>query len=205
MRVLGIDEAGRGCVFGPMVVASFFVEDVSEEVLRAAGADDSKAISAKKRMLVRGQLEKLGRADVQRIEPSQIDEGNLNQLEERVIVELVDRWKPDVVYVDALGHPSTIPSLVERMRRGRAQRWIMEPKADSTYAVVGAASIFAKTTRDSLLEGLKAEFGDLGSGYPSDPRTREWILAWARSAKPWPSFVRTRWGTIRALAQTAVL
>ena len=54
-----------------------------------------------------------------------------------------------------------------------------------------AASIFAKTTRDQQLDDLRDAFGALGSGYPSDPVTRQWLLEWARSQKPWPAFVRT--------------
>jgi ribonuclease HII len=212
MRVLGIDEAGRGCVLGPLVVAGYVIDGVHDDVLRAAGAADSKTLSPKRRDEARERLAPLGTADVRRIPATAIDEGNLNVLEERVIVELVALWRPDLVICDALGHPRTLPAVIARLRRDVAlvtpdvagQRWLMEPRADGTHAVVGAASIFAKTTRDAALDALRAEWGQFGSGYPSDPETRAWLATWSATGKPWPDFVRTRWGTIRAIAQQGI-
>jgi len=113
------------------------------------------------------------------------------------------------VWIDALGHPRTIPATVARIvaRAGFSPPGgvVCEPKADGTYPVVGAASIFAKTTRDERLEALKAAWGDFGSGYPSDPATKAWLAAHAKTGKPWPDFVRTRWETITAFGQTSML
>lgn len=208
MKVLGIDEAGRGCVLGDLVVAGFFVASLDDDALRAAGAADSKRLSPKRRRAARASLGALGQADVRCIPPSAIDQGNLNALEEEAIVALIERWQPDRVYIDALGHPSTLPATMARLRAavGRPDlELVIEPKADHTYPVVGAASIFAKTHRDEALEALEAEHGPLGSGYPSDPKTRGWLAAWADGRAPWPPFVRTRWGTVRDLAQARLL
>ena len=209
MRVLGIDEAGRGCVLGPLVVAGFLTEDMEEARLRDAGAGDSKAMSAKKRVLAREALGALGTPDVHQIDARQIDAGNLNSLEEKAIVALVRTHRPDLVRMDALGPPSGIPKLEARLRTLVGPEyscdWVIAPKADATYAEVGAASIFAKTTRDETLEALKETWGILGSGYPSDPKTRAWLTRWHASGEPWPPFVRTRWGTIRDLAQQSLL
>ncbi len=60
MKVMGIDEAGRGCVLGPLVVGSFVVDGVDDVTLRGAGADDSKAMSAARRLAARAALEPLG-------------------------------------------------------------------------------------------------------------------------------------------------
>jgi ribonuclease HII len=208
MRVLGIDEAGRGCVLGSLVIGAYLFEGSDVGDLSKAGAADSKTLSPKRRTAARIQLDRLGTADVRQVTPQQIDAGNLNTLEEEVIAELVMRWRPDVVRVDALGHPSAIPRVIERLQArigdGLRPQWVMEPKADSRYPTVGAASIFAKTTRDALLDDAKATYGDLGSGYPSDPKTRAWIIAWARSGEPWPPIVRTRWQTIADLSQQAL-
>ena len=206
MRWLGIDEAGRGCVLGPLCVAGFLYESADDGPLRAIGVDDSKLLSPARRTEVRAQLDQYGRFAVHRISAREIDGANLNRLEEAAIVRLVARFEPDVVLVDALGPPRGIPRVIERLQAalpdGLAPKWVMEPKADHTYAVVGAASIVAKTTRDGDLEALKAEHGELGSGYPHDPHTRRWLEARARARRPWPAFVRTRWGTIRQLAQS---
>lgn len=209
MRVLGIDEAGRGCVLGPLVVAGFLVEG-PEEALRAAGADDSKKLSATRRDKVRTALEALGTARVRLVSARAIDAGNLNALEEDAIVDLVVELAPDRVILDALGPVRGLANTVQRL----AARWrplghdpevIIEPKADANHAACGAASIVAKTTRDALLDALRPGWGPLGSGYPSDPVTRAWLAAHAASGTPWPDFVRTRWGTIEALAQGALI
>lgn len=203
--MLGIDEAGRGCVLGPLVVASFVVEASAEAALWAAGVDDSKALSPKRRDEVRLRIEAMGDFAVRPIPATAIDGGNLNRLEEEAIAELVRAARPDRVIVDALGHPRTLPAVVARLRAMVGPEvdpeWQMEPKADANHAPVAAASIFAKTTRDAALAALDAEWGPLGSGYPSDPVTRDWLAAWSVSGRPWPGFVRTRWKTIDLLAQ----
>lgn len=206
MRVLGIDEAGRGCVLGALVVGAF-VSDAPPEVLRAAGADDSKRLSAARRERARARLAALGTESVRVIPAPAIDAGNLNALEEDAIVSLVVELRPDHVVLDALGPVAGLGRAVARL----AARWgvhglhpevTMAPKADATHPVCGAASIVAKTTRDALLATLDAAHGPIGSGYPSDPATREWLAAWARTGRPWPDFVRTRWGTVRDLTPT---
>ncbi len=209
MRVLGIDEAGRGCVLGDLVIAAFVADDPDDEVLRAAGAADSKALSPKRRVEARTRLSELGLVRVDRVTPRQIDRANLNHLEEAVIVELVAHYRPDVVKLDALGHPATLPALRARLQaalpRRLRPRWTIEPKADATYPVVGAASIFAKTLRDEALAEIAATYGELGSGYPGDPRTKAWLAGWAATGAPWPPFVRTRWATITALSQGSLV
>ena len=206
MRILGLDEAGRGCVLGPLVVGAFLY-DGDQTVLRAAGADDSKALSHTKRVSVRTGLEALGTGVIQRVEATDIDDGNINTLEEQAFVALVRRFMPDRVYLDAPVHPGGIPRLRARLvaATGVAD-WVVEPKADATYPVVGAASIFAKVARDAVIAEIEAETlaagqGPIGSGYPSDPVTRRFLTARLAEGTPLPSFVRTRWGTIENLRQ----
>ena len=123
MRVLGIDEAGRGCVFGDLVIAGFLAINPDEDALRAAGAADSKALSAARRLEAREQLRPLGDVTIRRVTPQQIDAENLNRLEEAVIIDLVTRYEPDLVLLDALGHPSTLPNLRARLQRALPKVW----------------------------------------------------------------------------------
>lgn len=205
MRVLGIDEAGRGCVLGALYVGAFVTDDVPDALLLEAGAADSKALTPAKRLRARALLAELGKAQVIAVPASAIDEGNLNTLEEDAIVALVEEWKPDRVVIDALGHPRTLPKVLARLRsRVKAAEWLMEPKADALYPVVGAASIFAKTDRDLALERLAEAHGALGSGYPGDPKTKAWLAAHRATCEPWPAFVRTKWATIQNLMHPAL-
>jgi ribonuclease HII len=209
VKVLGIDEAGRGCVLGDLVIAGFVTRAPDEGALRAAGAGDSKAMAASKRERARVQLGDMGDVEIRRIDAVTIDGGNLNALEEQAILSIIEATEPDLVQLDALGHPNTLGRLRQRLlsslRPGLRPEMVIEPRADSTYACVGAASIFAKTLRDEVLDGWRDEFGDFGSGYPSDPKTKGWLAAWARTGRAWPHFVRCRWATIEALAQPTLL
>lgn len=210
MRMLGLDEAGRGCVLGPLVVGGFLWEGEDQAPLRAAGADDSKALTHARRVEARARLADLGRGVIQRIEATTIDDGNINTLEETAFVALVRALAPDRVYLDAPVHPGGIPKLRARLvATTGVEDWVIEPKADSTYAVVGAASIFAKVARDAVIAEIEAGTiaagqGPIGSGYPSDPVTRAFLTARLAEPTPLPAWVRTRWGTIEALRQQAL-
>ena len=71
-------------------------------------------------------------------------------------------------------------------------------KADDTYPVVSAASIIAKVTRDRLISDISAEFGeDIGSGYPSDPKTIGFIEKWIKENGCSPRYTRNSWETVR--------
>ena len=207
MRILGLDEAGRGSVLGPLVVGAYCCQLDQEDELRAAGAEDSKRLSARKRELFRESLGALGEAEVLLITAPEIDAGNLNHLEEIAFIGLIRKFLPERVYIDAPVHPRGIPKLLTRLRQATADldpvpEFVVEPKADHTYAVVGAASIFAKTTRDASMRALSEQHGvDLGSGYPSDPKSRAWIQGFLQRDAPLPPCVRARWGTIDNLRQ----
>lgn len=210
MRILGLDEAGRGSVLGPMVIGAFSCLAADEPALKAAGAADSKTLSARARESIRERLLPLGAAAAHVIPASAIDAGNLNTIEEEIFALAIDAMTPDVVFIDAPVNPRGIPAfqrrLVNRLRMRPLPRFVIEPKADLTYPVVGAASIFAKVARDSAITALNLEQrgegrAELGSGYPSDPKTRSWILGFIERGEPLPVCVRSRWGTIDVLRQ----
>ena len=206
MRLLGLDEAGRGCVLGPLVVRGFLFEDANDAPLQAAGAADSKALSKKRRESAKTKLTPLGTPVLRFVTARQIDAENINTLEEKAFASIIAEARPDKVIIDAPVHPRGIPAFIKRLH-GRLSELrvplpeiVAEPKADANYPVVGAASIFAKVARDAEIEAL----GPVGSGYPSDPVTRKWISGFLARNEPFPSCVRTRWGTIDALRQATL-
>lgn len=216
MRILGLDEAGRGSVLGPLVVGGFLAVadgesppalDALADRLRALGAADSKAMSAARRDRARVALAGAGAEDWIEIGAGEIDEGNVNDLELRAFAALVRKHAPDRAYLDAPVNPAGIGRVIDRLRRDSGLRdWIVEPKADARYPVVGAASIVAKTTRDARMDALAREVlaaggGAVGSGYPSDPETRAFLAQVLARGGPLPPFVRARWGTIEVLRQ----
>ena len=197
MRILGLDEAGRGSVIGPLVVGAFCFEG-DQAALRAAGANDSKVLTAGKRAGARSRLQVLGVGRTTAISPAQIDDANVNELEIAAFLEHVAHFRPDRVYLDAPVAPRGVPALAARLVATSGVRdWVVEPKADATYPVVGAASIYAKLCRDEAVDALEG----VGSGYPSDPVTRAHLLGFIRSGAPLPSYVRSRWATLDNLRQ----
>ena len=201
MKILGIDEAGRGCVLGDLFVGGYCCTEEQLLEIKEAGATDSKKISPKKRVRILHALEQIGVGEVIQITPKEIDDGNINTLEEEAFAKLILNHRPDRVYIDAPAHPKAIPAFQKRLcerilSAGHTiPELIIEPKADLNYPVVGAASIYAKVLRDQSIERL----GEVGSGYPSDPKTRVWIKGFFERGEPLPSSVRKRWGTIEKL------
>ena len=202
MKILGIDEAGRGCVLGPLVVGAFCCDKEQLDAVVETGATDSKKLSVKKREKILGLLPALGSCETIEISPKQIDNGNINRLEEQAFIKLILRFRPDMVYIDAPTHPAGIPNFVKRLDfalRHHFQKlpaFVIEPKADLNYPIVGAASIVAKVNRDSHIKPLNA-----GSGYPSDPKTRIWIKGFFERKELLHQSIRQRWGTVQTLEQ----
>lgn len=201
MKILGLDEAGRGCVLGPLVVGAFCVTQDKVASLADAGATDSKRLSAKKREALIAPLGALGQARLLEITPAQIDDGNLNTLETQAFVDHILHFRPDRVVIDAPVHPNGIPNFTAQLLAALdyTPELVIENKADLNYPSCGAASIFAKVRRDAHITPLNA-----GSGYPSDPVTRQWLLGFIQRKEPFPDTVRTRWGTIAKLQQQSL-
>jgi ribonuclease HII len=197
-----------------MVIAIASISREKEELLVRMGVRDSKALTPSRRRALRALLERvLDYYAVRVVEPAEVDEavskGQLNLLEAKIIAELVRRAASEVelevVYVDS---PDPVPERFERLLTsliGEGVRVVAENGADAKYVVVGAASIMAKTERDRIVEELKRKYGDFGSGYPSDPKTREFAEKWLREHGEPPPFARKSWSTWSTLARKRTL
>jgi ribonuclease HII len=198
---MGIDEAGRGPVLGPMVVAGVVLTESSSDSLVKMGLKDSKKLSSQKRssMFDRIQDEALWIKTVV-VWPSDIDiavkTNGLNRLERDVFAEIINAYEGSIkIIVDSPQAPDVFTAMINE--KLNAERDVLcSFKADTIYPVVSAASVVAKFTRDSIIEELKIEFGDFGSGYPSDPKTREFL----NNIKEAPFFVRKSWKTYSELS-----
>ncbi|MEM1550309.1 MAG: ribonuclease HII [Candidatus Bathyarchaeia archaeon] len=211
MFICGIDDAGRGPVIGPLVIAGILVDEIGLQELIQLGVKDSKALSPRRREDLAAQiLRVVKRYDVVKVQPWEIDsvvEGGrklnrLNRLEAHVMARVICQLKPDVVYVDA---SDVLP---ERFKHYILEEVpfkveiISEHKADKTYPVVSAASIIAKVERDKEIEMLKRKYGDFGSGYPTDPRTISFLIRWAEKHNSYPDFVRKSWKTAKEILKS---
>ncbi len=128
----------------------------------------------------------------------------LNDLEVMVFSRVIEKLKPDVVYVDAadVNEIRFGKDIVERL--SWKPQMISKHKADETYPIVGAASILAKTTRDEHVRQIAKELEKslnlpLGSGYPSDPVTKKFLKTWVDTYGDLPPHVRRSWETAQKL------
>ncbi len=200
MLVGGVDEAGRGPVFGPMVMALVVADEEGEAELRELGVRDSKQLSPERREELFPEILRIARdVVVLRVEPFEIDayvaKRSLNELEAVKVGELLRRAsvRPNVLIVDA---PDTDPArFAQRVRRYVDVDVRAEHGADVKYPVVSAASIVAKVVRDRVIRGIAELYGEFGSGYSHDPQTRAFLEAWIRTYGRLPPFARRSWQT----------
>jgi ribonuclease HII len=203
-KILGIDEAGRGCVIGPMVIAGVLISEEKLGALVELGAQDSKALERSQRERIAPRIESLADATQTIIlTPQEIDRTNVNQLELHGMAALINALNPDVVYIDIPVSPPGICNYLKILRhwlQDERVQLIGENKADHTYTIVGAASIVAKVARDRFVTELKEMHGDFGWGYPSEPKTRAFLQHWFEAHGSFPDFVRTKWQTIKRIS-----
>jgi len=205
-KLAGIDEAGRGPVIGPMVIAAVVVDEDRVQKLAELGVRDSKRLTPKRRERLFEEIIKLA-DDYALIElwPDEIDsrEGTLNEFEVDNFVRALNSLnvKPDVVYIDAADVKEE--RFGEEIRRG-LNFWaeiVAEHRADDKFIPVSAASILAKVTRDRAIEKLKEGYGEIGSGYPSDPRTRTFLEDYYERHGDFPPIVRRSWKTLKKIEE----
>jgi ribonuclease HII len=126
----------------------------------------------------------------------------LNFLEARMMAQVIGELAPDSAYVDASDvnearYAEDIRAFLPASLRG--VKLFSEHHADRTYPVVSAASIIAKVRRDAMIEGLRQQYGDFGSGYMTDPKTMAFLRNWRRTHTEYPPIVRLSWKTIKEL------
>ena len=195
--IVGVDEAGRGCVIGPMVICG-----VGAESMNIKGIKDSKLLTPEKREKLAHAIKKEVIYYYKIFSPGKIDEytrkNKLNVLELEGFSEIIKKFDPSSkFFVDSCDVNS------ERFKRNIISITgeidiVSEHKADIKYPIVSAASILAKVKRDKFIKDIGY---DLGSGYPSDKKTVSFLKNWYREKKDFPDFVRESWDTIKKIKE----
>lgn len=192
MLEIGIDEAGRGPVIGPLVVCSVAIPHSDVKLLSDVGVKDSKDLSADKRAEIqdwffrqckqRGWLYSIISCDAKRVDNAVYGSG-LNVLETELFAESVNDLNLkkdtnvniicDACDVDAVRFTRRVSQLIDMWPWGNSQISSFH-KADENYPIVGMASIIAKQARDAAIELIQQGVDyPIGSGYPSDKVTIE--------------------------------
>lgn len=193
---LGIDEAGRGSLIGPMIVAGVVLDEDGEERLAQLGVTDSKRLSPGRRARLLDEIVREARLiEVVPVGARDIDSRNLNALTIRamdtIIEDALSVFDLDLVILDRVGRSYS----GRRAIGGKEVNVVMEEKADARYTVVSAASIVAKVFRDWVISYIRKSYDLPGSGYPSDKETVEWVKGNASRLPEW--LIRRKWRTLR--------
>jgi len=198
--ILGTDEAGKGPVIGPMVIAAVMIDKEDEHKLKSLGVKDSKLLSPTRRRELEKKIKETVMAyKILVIPPEDIDAAvesstsNLNKLEMARFALLINKLSPDEAYIDTPSHNTEgFRKRLSEIIKRKEIKLVCKNKADSIYPVVAAASILAKVRRDDEIEKLKKKFNvEFGSGYPADPFTKQFLQ---ENYDKYP-FFRKSWAT----------
>ncbi|MFB6282133.1 MAG: ribonuclease HII [Haloferacaceae archaeon] len=201
---IGADEAGKGPVLGPMVAAAVRAPPGS----LPDGVDDSKRLSADRRADLAARIRDRGTVAVETVGVDRIDDPSTDMTGLAVAAQAAavaavaapgDRVLADAADVDPDRFGRRVADAV-----GVPVDVVAEHGADAAHASVGAASVVAKVERDRRMAAIAGEYDRaVGSGYPSDPTTREFLREYVREHGRLPDCARTTWRTCDDLLAAA--
>lgn len=206
MKILGIDEAGRGAVIGSMMIAGVCIKEKKIKIFNRIGVKDSKKLTPNRRAVLYKKIKKISEDySIKKVTADDIDtlrskKVNLNEIEKNTMIDIINEINPDMVIVDAVDVNEKRFELEIKEKVGKDIIVKAEHQADDSYLSVAAASILAKVERDREIEKLQNEyndFGDIGSGYPSDERTMDFVKSF--NSKEMPDFIRESWTPVQKI------
>ena len=207
--ICGVDEAGKGPVIGPLVVAAVAVKNAKD--IQDLGVKDSKQLTPVKRRELSNIIKDKFDYTIEIIEAEKVDEyrkqNRLNDLNREAFEKLISKLNPNVAYVDAadVNEHRFGKQIKEKLTNENDTDIISMHKADEKIDVVAAASIIAKEAREEEIRRLKKEIGDFGSGYPSDERTIKFLKTFYADNGKWPTGTRKSWKTIERIRPVKTL
>ncbi len=207
--ICGVDEAGKGPVVGPMVVAAVAIKNAKD--IQDLGVKDSKQLTPAKRKKLANIIKEKFEFAVEIIEAEKVDEyrrqNKLNDLNREAFEKLISKLDPNVAYVDAadVNEHRFGKRIKEKLTNEKDTDVISMHKADAKIDVVAAASIIAKETREDEIRKLKNKIGNFGSGYPSDERTIKFLKSFYADNGKWPTGTRKSWKTLERIRPVKTL
>ncbi len=202
MQICGVDDAGRGSMLGPLVIAGITLNKKNLRKLSSLGVKDSKKLSPQSRESLYKEI--IAIADdyyIAKIPPRSIDASVkkhcLNGLEAKYMAKVVSKLNPDTSYVDSCDvNPKRFGKEISQLSGNHKIKSYHH--ADSRFVIVSAASILAKVTRDKAIAKLRKDH-NLGSGYPSDSVTVKFVTKFYKKNHKMPNFVRKSWKPVQKI------
>lgn len=196
MKVFGCDEAGKGPVIGSMFVSCVlgYEEDLPDST------KDSKKLKNSRIRELSDQIRDVMEVKVTEITCKQIDQFGMTECSKygfcKSILDL-DYNKCSYGYIDSyINNKSTVKSqLQDCLDISESTDIFVEFSADDKYDIVSAASIVSKAYREKHMDSIKSKYGDIGSGYPSDPKTQEFLKNYVDKNGEVPDVARLSWST----------
>ncbi|MDW0203927.1 MAG: ribonuclease HII [Nitrososphaeraceae archaeon] len=209
--ICGVDEAGRGSLIGPIIVAGISVSKKSLSEMVEIGIKDSKLLTPNKRQILFGDV--IGLAEsicICRIGIEDIDfhvsKNHLNLLEAEAMAITIGNMDSYKTYVDSCDvNPSRYKRTINSFLKRNNTKLISMHHADRLNVVVSGASIIAKVIRDSEISKIRLKYGDLGSGYPSDKKTIKFVQEWFEQNREIPPFARKSWKPSQLILSRTVM
>ncbi|HID47357.1 MAG TPA: ribonuclease HII [Methanothermococcus okinawensis] len=226
--IMGLDEAGRGPVLGPMVIALVKAREEDLEEFNRWGLRDSKRLNRRKRNELYNLI--VNRYEIKTVvlEAKDIDEmikgSNLDNIEIGMFSKLInsvliEEYRIDEkgeigcfnkrfkIYIDACS--SNRRAFLNKIKSklityNNSIEIIAEHKADDKYKIVSAASIVAKVMRDRIIDNYKKIYGEIGSGYPSDRVTINYLRNYIKEHGELPEIARKCWKTSQNMLRSAM-
>ena len=208
--ILGVDDAGRGPIIGPMIIAGALFDKTADAVLKKSGVKDSKQLFPAQREELAKDIKKLALGyEIIKIIPEEIDDAvisgfNLNSLEANKIAQainlLTDGLEKDAkitVYVDCPSvNISAWTAVLKKYLKRDDLILKVEHKCDVNHVECSAASILAKVTRDDEMRKIRKQYDvKCGSGYPADPVCVEFLKTKKARELAEKGLIRKSWQT----------
>lgn len=214
--LIGLDETGKGEVFGDVILAGVvFPKGIFSELAGIAGVADSKVtheLNYWENLFTKisGYRSKGLDFVIERIPPREFDQNNVNRLLDsayqkivRHLSEKVDVAKTRFV-LDDYGAGKELRRQFDALKQQGAEVCVAE-KADDHYLESRLASLVAKREQQKALRAIANDprfqipGKPIGSGNAGDPKTIEWLKTWRASGREWPFFVKRSFKTIREI------
>jgi len=200
---LGIDEAGRGAMIGPMVVAGVRADDREVSLLRRIGVKDSKRLSPHVREKLYGKIIDLVESHMEKVySAEEIDRNSLTVLELDGISDIIGTLgvpPGGKIVIDCIGKLAK-EKIEDTLGIPRDVKLVYESKADDCYTVCQAASIVAKVVRDREIRKIHERIRfDFGKGYPTKSTT-DFIREYRNEHGALPPEIRKRWKNFRKMS-----